>query len=566
MKRESGQILLQYRLIEKIGEGGMGSVWQAHDESLGRDVAVKFLPNDLLENEEALARFDLEAKTLAALSHPNVAAVFGVHAADSIRFLAMELVPGEDLSQILDRSSLDLPTVLELMEHVADGLAAAHERGIVHRDLKPANIRVMPDRRVKVLDFGLAAIHSSSERGTQVDIGSSEPLTATGVVLGTAPYMSPEQLRGHRVDARADVWSFGCVTWEALTGQRPFPAETMAEQVSAILTQEPDWSELPDATPRSLKRLLRRCLAKSRDDRLHNISDARLELRQAREELSAPKPAIASASSTARTPQSSARRPALLAVGAIVCLALGAAIALLTGSNGSDADPSTQTAPRALAEAHFRYITNDRGNELGAAISHDGNFVAFVSNRTGPHALYVGEIGSQYRNLTAENDELEPDPWPMLAVRRFGFLGDGSGLWLGGTPSLKVRRVPMAGAGATPWLQPGIIHVDWSRDGKRIVFSHSTDGDPVFVADADGTNVKPVPLPTPEGNHQHFPTWSFDGKWIYLCRGVVRTGRIDLWRVRPDGKQLQKLTHNLRSVSYLACIDNDTVLFLARDA
>ena len=559
MKREPGQVLLHYRLVEKIGEGGMGSVWRAHDVSLGRDAAVKFLPEVLVDNEEAIARFDREAKTLAALSHPNVAAVFGVHTVDSTRFIAMELVPGEDLSQVLSRTSLEIPTVLHLMEQIADALAAAHKKGIVHRDLKPANIRVLPDGRVKVLDFGLAAIHLRSEGESQGGIGSDEPLTATGVVLGTAPYMSPEQLRGQRVDSRADIWSFGCVTWEALAGRRPFRAETIAEQIAAILSSEPDWSELPDATPRQVLRLLRRCLAKSRDDRLHDIADARLEIREAAQHLSAPV-----RTSPPATGERSRLRPRMLALGGIGAIALGAALALWTMRDDPGASPTSR--PDALASAIFRTLTNDPGNELGAAISPDGTIVAFLSDKTGQHDLYVGEIGQEYRNLTAANDELEPDPWPMIFVRRFGFLGTGGGLWLGGSPRLKARRVPLAGAGATDWLQIGIIHIDWSRDRRKIVFSHSSGGDPVFLADADGRNPRDLPLPTSDGNHQHFPTWSFDGKWIYLCRGIVRTGRMDLWRVRPDGKQLRQLTRNLRSVAYPVCIDANTVLFLARDA
>jgi serine/threonine protein kinase len=266
----------------------MGSVWRAQDTTLDRDAAIKILPDTMANDALFLARFEREAKLLASLNHPNLASVFGVHDVDSTRFLAMELVPGEDLSQRLQRGALPVDEIVPILGRIADALEAAHKRGVVHRDLKPANVRLTPDGRVKVLDFGLA---KTTQADPSSDSGSTPSadlqLTSTGVVLGTAPYMSPEQARGRPVDARTDIWAFGCVLWECLTGARAFHGESVPDLIVAILNDEPDWRKLPEGTPPSLVRLLRRCLAKSARERLHHIADARIELEEAAAEFRA---------------------------------------------------------------------------------------------------------------------------------------------------------------------------------------------------------------------------------------------------------------------------------------
>ncbi len=281
MAIEAGQNLLHYRLIEKIGEGGMGVVWKAADTTLDREVAIKILPDAFAEDAERLARFEREAKLLASLNHPNIATVFGVHSSDRTRFLAMELVPGEDLAQRLRRGRLPVDEAVRIARQIAEALEVAHGRGVVHRDLKPANIRVTPDGTVKILDFGLAKA-MASDRAAGTDPSLSPTMTSVGSVagalLGTAGYMSPEQARGQDVDERSDIWSFGCVLWECLTQQALFGGETASDSIGAILHTEPDWARLPEGTPPAVRRLLQRCLTKDPRNRLHHIADARIEL------------------------------------------------------------------------------------------------------------------------------------------------------------------------------------------------------------------------------------------------------------------------------------------------
>ena len=280
MTLEPGQTLLHYRLVEKIGEGGMGVVWKAVDTTLGREVAVKILPQAFSQDRERLARFEREAKLLASLNHPNIAVVHGLHEADGLRFLAMELIQGEDLSQRLERGPLSVDESLSLGRQVAAALEAAHESGVVHRDLKPANIQLTPDGTAKVLDFGLAkAFEPNPASG---DPSASPTVTSAGTVagmlLGTAAYMSPEQARGQPVDKRADIWAFGCVLFEALCARKTFPGSTVSDTIAGILRGEPEWEALPAPTPRRVRDLLARCLEKEARDRLRDIGDARIEL------------------------------------------------------------------------------------------------------------------------------------------------------------------------------------------------------------------------------------------------------------------------------------------------
>jgi serine/threonine protein kinase len=280
MPIESGQQLLHYRLTEKIGEGGMGVVWKATDTSLDREVAIKILPDEFAADAERLARFEREARVLASLNHPNLATVFGVHDGQNTRFLAMELVPGEDLAQKLARGRLPVDEAVRIARQVAEGLDAAHERGVVHRDLKPANVKVTPEGTAKVLDFDLAKASLADSPAGDPSLSPTMSWTGStaGVLLGTAAYMSPEQARGRDVDVRSDIWSFGCLLWECLTGQTLFGGATLSDSIGAILHTEPDWERLPADTPPRVRRLLRRCLAKDPHERLHHIADARIEL------------------------------------------------------------------------------------------------------------------------------------------------------------------------------------------------------------------------------------------------------------------------------------------------
>ena len=276
-----------YSILGPLGSGGMGEVYRAFDTRLGREVAVKTLPEEFSRDPERLARFEREARMLAALNHPAIAAIYGLEEADGGMFIVMELVPGETLSEKLSHGPVPLDEALKIARQIADALEAAHERGIIHRDLKPANIKVTPEGRVKVLDLGLAKAFDAKSTGSEPDLSLSPTIvsdgTQPGVILGTAEFMSPEQARGKPVDKRTDIWSFGCVLYELLTGRRIFGGETASDVLAAILTAEPRWDLLPPDTPPRVRELLRRSLEKDPNRRLRDIGDAGIEIDHARD-------------------------------------------------------------------------------------------------------------------------------------------------------------------------------------------------------------------------------------------------------------------------------------------
>src|SRR5512139_1371485 len=267
-----GQTLGHYRVGEQLGRGGMGEVYMAHDMSLDRKVALKFLPDAFTGDPERMARFEREAKVLASLNHPNIAAIHGLEQAEGKRFIVMELVEGETLAQRLSKGPLPIDEALGICKQIAEGLEAAHEKGVIHRDLKPANVMITEGDKVKILDFGLAKALSDDTQS--VDSSHSptltEAMTRPGVILGTAAYMSPEQAKGKSVDKRADIWAFGCILYECLTGKRAFEGETVTETLAAVLTREPEW----DKIPAKMRPLLHRCLERDPKKRLRDTGDA----------------------------------------------------------------------------------------------------------------------------------------------------------------------------------------------------------------------------------------------------------------------------------------------------
>jgi len=281
-----GEAFAHFKVIEKLGEGGMGAVYRARDTKLGRDVALKVLPDDLSTDAERLARLRREAQVLAALNHPNVASIYGIEEGDDRLVLVLELVEGEELAQRLKRGPLPIDEAIDIATQIASGLEEAHDRGMVHRDLKPANLMITPDGVVKVLDFGLAKPYAGDATSGDVsDLAtvSGADMTREGVIMGTASYMSPEQARGRKIDSRADIWAYGCVLFEMLTGRRAFGGETMTDVLVSVVTGEPNWSQLPAYTPQGVRRLLRRCLQRDPRKRLRNLGDAAIELTEASE-------------------------------------------------------------------------------------------------------------------------------------------------------------------------------------------------------------------------------------------------------------------------------------------
>ena len=287
MSLKPGTRLGNYEVLSALGAGGMGEVFRARDTKLGREVAIKVLPEEFSQDKERLARFEREAKLLAALNHTNIATLYGLEEFEGKPFLVMELIEGETLGDRIARGPIQIDEAIPMFIQIAEGLEAAHEKGIIHRDLKPANIKITPEGKLKILDFGLAKAYGGETPPSNL----SEFPTATrgtehGVILGTASYMSPEQARGKPVDRRTDVWSFACVFYEALTGRKAFVGETVSDTIARILTKEPDWKALPEETTGATRLLLRRCLEKDVRKRLRHVDPIQLEA----EDAPVPKP------------------------------------------------------------------------------------------------------------------------------------------------------------------------------------------------------------------------------------------------------------------------------------
>jgi serine/threonine-protein kinase len=287
------QSIAHYRITSKLGEGGMGEVWRATDTKLGREVAIKILPEALAQDADRMARFQREAQLLASLNHPNIAVIHGVEE----RALILELVEGHTLAERIAAGPIPFEEVLPIAKQIADALEYAHERGVIHRDLKPANIKITPDGKVKVLDFGLAAVAQASAAGPADPLSSptlTMRATQIGVIMGTAAYMSPEQASGKPVDKRADIWSFGVVLWEMLSGRRLFDGETISHTLADVLRAGIDLGKLPKDTPAAIRILLRRCLDRDIRRRLRDIGEARIILEEPMEDT-APAPVATAA-------------------------------------------------------------------------------------------------------------------------------------------------------------------------------------------------------------------------------------------------------------------------------
>ncbi len=532
--------LLHYTLAEKIGEGGMGAVWRATDTTLNRDVAIKLLPQIFAENPERLARFEREAKVLASLNHPNIAAVYGLHQADGERFLSMELVEGEDLAKRLQRGPLPLDQALDIGAQMAAGIEAAHEKGVVHRDLKPANVIVSPEGKVKLLDFGLA-------KALENDPASGDPSlsptmtsagTVAGMILGTAAYMSPEQARGKPLDRRTDLWSFGCVLYECLTGKSLFAGETISDSLAAILRKEPDWSALPGDTPPMVRLLLRRCLARDPGKRIRDAGDARLELEQAIEDPSVdalglmPAGAAPSTSTATRS-----RLPwALFAVAALFALFF----ALRPG--GSTPDPATR---RLTIPSFYSAEFSDGGGLPPPALSPDGGSVVYgQAGDDGVDRLWLRRL-----------DRFEARPLAGTENGNFAFWSPDSkhlGFYLDGRlKRLEVasgRIQPIGGEAAT--FPRG---ASWGPKDQILFAPNSNTG--IWIIDAAGGTARQITTPDPDvadsshrwpyflpdGEHFLYLVWTNDVAALEQVGGVYLasiSGKTEPVRLVPDASSM----------------------------
>lgn len=483
---------------------------------------------------------------LAALNHPNIAAIYGVEDSDGMLALVLELVEGPTLADRLVAGPLPVDAALAAAAQIAEAVEAAHEKGIVHRDLKPANIKVDLSGTVKVLDFGLAK--PAAPDGARPDLTGSHD----GLILGTASYMSPEQARGQTVDTRGDIWAFGCVLYEMLTGRMAFPGGTVPDTIAKILEREPDWSALPAETPGPVRRLLLRCLVKDPRERLRDIGDARIELHAVeRERTNVPEP------------QPTAARPTRLGGRWLPWTAIVAFLAAALGSWGLPRPLAEPDNP--LANARFVPLTNWEGAEEGAEISPDGRFVAFLADHDGEFDIWLTQVGTgHFTNLTRDVPPLAP---LGAIVRKLGFSGDGSEIWFNPAARRPLMLMPLTGGTPRAFLGSGVNTPAWSPDGSRLVyFGKPPDGDdPMFAADRTGANPH-VLVPPQRGFRRNNPVWSPDGRWIYFVSGSEPQDETDInvWRVPAGGGTPEPLTSQHAGVNFVAPIDARTLLYTAR--
>jgi len=535
-----------YEVIAQIGVGGMGEVYRARDGRLQRDVAIKVLPEAFAQDSERLARFEREARTLASLNHQNIASIYGLEDADGVKALVMELVEGPTLADRIARGPIPIADALPIARQIGEALEAAHEQGIIHRDLKPANIKVRDDGTVKVLDFGLAKamepIDDVSPSQSMSPTITSPVMTRAGVILGTAAYMSPEQARGYAVDKRTDIWAFGGVLYEMLTGRRPFAGETVSDLIAAILEREPDWALLPDALPSSVVTLLKRCLDRNTKRRLRDIGDARIEIDDA---IARPNVRGTPARESARVTWRRWIAPAVVAVAGLVAIVVGL----------RPRAPLQETWVNPLANATFTRFTDFPGTETVAAISPDGGFVAFMSDRDGPFNLWLSQVATgRFENLTKDLPPLTFN----VTVRQMSFSGDEISFVTEGKRVL----MPMIGRMPRPFLQPLSQAPSWSPDGTQLVYIHAVDGDPIFIADRTGANAREI-FKDQRGVHNHNPVWATDAQWIYFVHGLNTSEEMDVWRIRPSGGMPERLTRQGAPVSYITPLDSRTLLYVA---
>jgi Tol biopolymer transport system component len=485
-----GQTLLHYRITDRLGAGGMGEVFRATDTHLNRDVAIKVLPPEVAQDKERLGRFRREAQLLAALNHTNIASIFGLEEAAGQPFLVLELVEGEDLKQRLDKGAIPLDEALEIAKQIAEALEEAHAHGIVHRDLKPANVKLTPDGKVKVLDFGLAkAWAGDGTSGTSsLDLSASPTLarsgTLAGVILGTAAYMSPEQAAGKAVDKRADIWSFGVVLFEMLTGHPLFTGETASEILASVIKEEPDWKRLPGDIPVGLARLLRRCLKKKPRERLHDIADARLELEEAAQGVTEEGEAEGRESAAGQDALRRARTRERLALGAVVVLG---AVAALFAWRDLARPPETRPVVRFVIDVPEALPLRD----VSIAVSRDGRQVALAPQPLEQRRLWVRSLDSpQIQAIPGTEGAIAPFWSPDGGTIGFQVLGAGV---------LTLKRVGLA-TGAVQTLcsvRSDIWSISsWGRDDRilfgagpgnaaRILVVSAAGGEPTVLLEPD---------------------------------------------------------------------------------
>jgi len=564
-----GARLGRYEVLSPLGKGGMGEVYRATDTKLKRDIALKLLPDSFIEDPERLARFEREAQLLAQIHHPHIASIFGIEETDGVRALVMELVEGPTLAERLEAGALPLEEALGVARQIAEALEAAHDKGIVHRDLKPANVKLRPDGTVKVLDFGLAKTWEPESTGTGLSLSPTVTShhTRAGVVLGTAAYMSPEQARGKPVDKRADIWAFGVVLWEMLTGRHLFDGETVSDVLANVLKSEVPLSVLAVQTPQSVRELLRRCLERNPRNRLHDVADARIVIQELLEGgLDATAAVTAPAPGTPRVGRWRGWAAAF-ALGALASVP----VSLLIRPDRPEAVPR---APRAT----FRQLTFLAGAEVSPALSPDGESFAFVREANGQSDIFLQRVGGTNAiNLTSgcPQDDEEPAFSPDGKQIAYHSECSGGGIFVMGATGESARKVTDLGHNPA-WSPDGLelavadeqvkspfgrgttsqlwavrvetgqrrllsahdgVQPSWSPDGHRVAFWGLPADDSardIYTVAADGSQSDPhaavAVLDDPPVDWS--PVWSADGRALMFAS--TRGGTMNLWRIAVD--------------------------------
>jgi serine/threonine protein kinase len=498
-----GTTLGSYEVLASLGVGGMGEVYRARDTRLKREVAIKLLPETFSRDPERVVRFHREAEVLASLNHANIAAIYDFEETDGVRFLVMELVEGETLADRIRAGPVPLPVVIHIAKQIAEALEVAHAKNIVHRDLKPENVKITPEGTVKVLDFGLAKVFAPEQAS---DFSKSPTIvsgTIAGTILGTAAYMSPEQARGQAVDAQSDIWAFGCVLYELLTGKQAFSGETLTDVLGGIVRVDPEWAALPRTTPQLLQLLVRQCLQKPRNLRLRHIGDAKIQLDAALSEPSAV------ASDSATTP----RRPWVWIAACMLLLLVAAAMIPYVVEYFRLVSKDTMTVRFSVPPPENTSFNSAGGaNAPYVSISPDGKHLAFIATSENRKSIWIRSLDSlEARPLSGTEDVASYPPFWSPDSRFIAFGQEG-----------KLRKIEVTGGPAqticdAPFYEGGT----WNRNGV-ILFDEVMQGEgPIKRVSAAGGKPEPVTVLN-KGRQERSHAWPYflpDGEhFLFLAR------------------------------------------------